>query len=395
MPWRQTKPMDERVRFVTAYEGGVFGVSELCREYGVSRKTGYKWLARYKECGIDGLHDLSRAPHSCPHRMCEDVAEALLAARRTHPHWGTRKLIAHLARRNPHIAQRLPAASTAFDLLNRSGLVTPRKTRRRPHHPGSTPLVAEQPNDVWSIDFKGEFRTKDGSMCYPLTVKDAHSRYLLACEALPSVACRGVRPVLDRLFAEVGIPKAMRSDNGAPFCSPAIGGLSKLSVWWMKSGIAHQRTRPATPQDNPRHERMHRTLKEQTARPAADNLLLQQSRFDGFRQEYNHERPHEALEMRTPASAWRPSELTMPVCPQLPDYPGYMEVRTVHHKGEIKFLGHRYFVSEVLAREQVALEEVDDGIWSLFFLDRLLGRLDQAKRRLVPVVSSTNSGARP
>lgn len=384
MPWRETGPMEERVRFVVAHESNLYDMSELCELHSISRKTGYKWLRRFEEGGFNGLADLSRAPLSCPHRMPVDVAEALIGCRRAHPTWGPRKLVCYLDKHNSKVADRLPAISTAGDLLKGAGLVQPRRRRVRAVHPGSRPLVAHEPNDVWCIDFKGEFKTQDGVLCYPLTVTDAASRYLLSCTALPSTNHAGAQDVLTKLFAHAGLPSAIRSDNGCPFCSNALCGISRLSMWWMKLGIRHDRIRPASPQENGRHERMHRTLKAETARPPAEDRRRQQERFDAFGDEYNHIRPHEALAMQTPDTIWTPSTRAMPQQLAEPEYPGHMQVRTVRNKGEIKFAGRLVFVSEVLAHQRVALEEVEDGIWSLIFYNMLLARLDQRTMKLIP-----------
>jgi putative transposase len=394
MPWRQTRPMDERTRFVFALESGKFSMLELCSEYGISPKTGYKWLSRFREGGVVALADRSRAPHTCPHRMTEDMAALFLQERRKHPHWGPRKLLDRLSKSAPEALQQmlqqgecLPAASTVGEALRRAGLVQSRKRRSRPPHPGTTDLwsVAIEPNDVWSADFKGEFRTRDGKWCYPLTVSDAASRYLLECKGLPSTEHAGAQPWFERLFRENGLPVAIRSDNGCPFCSVGLCGLSRLSVWWMKLGIVHQRIAPGKPQQNGRHERMHRTLKAETTRPPAQDMQKQQERFAAFRQEYNQERPHESLGMQTPSSIWTPSGRSMPQHLKQPEYSGHMEVRSVKCNGEIKFLGHRPFISQVLVGENVALEEVDDGIWSLYFCNSLLGRIDQRDMKLVAI----------
>jgi transposase InsO family protein len=398
--------MDERASFVLAFETARFSMSELCSEYGVSRKTGYKWLSRFREGGIAALADQSRAPHACPHRMSEEMERLFRQERGKHPYWGPRKLLdvlhksgSEALRQMLEQGQRLPAASTVGEALKRAGLVHSRKRRSRPPHPGSSDLssVAINPNDVWSTDFKGEFRTQDGRWCYPLTVSDAVSRYLLECKGLPSTEHAGARPCFERLFRENGLPAAIRSDNGCPFSSVGLCGLSRLSVWWMKLGIVHQRIAPGKPQQNGRHERMHRTLKAETTRPPARDMQRQQERFAQFCQEYNQERPHEALGMQTPSSIWTPSERAMPERLPQPTYPGHMEVRSVRNKGEIKFLGQLVFVSEVLAEEHVALEEVEDGIWSLYFCYTLLGRINQremkgsmtGEMKLVPIRHQT------
>jgi len=253
MPWTETAPMKERMRFVTDVERGLYSMMELCERYGVSRKTGYKWLARYEEEGADGLRERSRAPHHCPHRIAPAIADAICGARRQHPSWGPEKILQWLGRKAPE--WKLPAISTAGDLLARRGLVKKRRRRRAYTHPGVVPPTTAQPNDLGTADFKGHFRTRDGVCCYPLTVADQHSRYLLACQGLRSTQGVGVRPVFDRLFHEYGLPRAIRTDNGVPFATTGIHGLSQLNVWWMSLGMQHQRILPGHPQQNGAHER--------------------------------------------------------------------------------------------------------------------------------------------
>jgi putative transposase len=380
MPWAETEPMKERARFVAECERGHYSMTELCRRFGISRKTGYKVLARWEAEGLEGLEDRSRAPHCCPHRIEPLVARAIVEARRKHPSWGPRKLLAWLEDRRPELA--LPAASTAGDLLGRRGLVRKRRRRRRWQHPGAPELATTAPNDVWTADFKGHFRTKDGVYCYPLTIADQHTRYLLRCQALGSVRTVEAKPVFRRLFAEAGLPRAIRSDNGAPFASTGIHGLCELNVWWMRLGIAHQRIRPASPQENGAHERMHRTLKQETTLPPASSLRSQQSRFDRFREEYNHERPHEAQRDRPPANAWRRSPREYPKKIQPPEYPGHHLVRLVSNAGTFRFNVRQIFLSNALAQEYVGLEETDDGIWGIYFYDVRLGTLDERDYRI-------------
>lgn len=365
----------ERARFIALHEEGLYSMCELCARFGISRKTGYKWLGRYQTEGLEGLEDQSRAPHSCPHRTAAKTEAALVHAREAHPTWGPKKLLPHLARTQPEL--RLPARSTAGEVLKRHGLIQERKRRRKPLHPGGTTLVAEAPNDVWMADFKGEFPTRNGAMCYPLTVTDAHSRFLLGCRALASTQHAGAQPVFTALFAEYGLPCALRTDNGTPFSSTAIGGLSRLSVWWIKLGIEHQLITPGQPQENGRHERMHRTLKAETTRPPDWDLPGQQARFDGFRREFNAERPHEALAQRTPGSLYTPAARSLPGRLPEPEYSGHLSVRRVGPRGSISFAARPLFLSEVLAGEQVGLEEVDDGVWSVFFYGLLLGRFHE------------------
>jgi len=380
MPWQETDPMNERLKFIAAHQSGLYSMSELCEHFGTSRKTGYKWLARYDEEGVDGLKDRSHAPRECPHRMEAAVEAALLSARRAHPTWGPRKLLPWLSRHRPELE--LPAASTAGDLLARHGLVELRSRRSRPKHPRTPLLDAEAPNQVWTADFKGEFRTRDGRYCYPLTVADAHTRFLLCCDALLSTGTIGAQASFERLFREYGMPKAIRTDNGTPFSSPALCGLSRLNVWWIKLGIAHQRIQPGKPQENGAHERMHRTLKAETTRPPDLNQIAQQKRFDGFRGEFNVERPHEALGQVPPASLYTASTRTMPPVLPKPEYPGQYEKRSVRHTGAFRFRGREIFLSEVLASEWIGLEEIGDGVWSLYFCDYLLARMDERTFKL-------------
>jgi len=386
MPWKEVHPMDQRVELIKAYESGCFTVVELSEQFGISRKTAYKWIHRHEAKGLSGLAELSRAPRNCPHKTSKHIEEALITLRRRHRLWGPRKLLWKLGQQYPSMADTLPAASTVGDMLKRAGLVEKRRRRTNPFGPGdhgSVPLCAPEPNDVWCADFKGEFLTKDALWCYPFTLTDACSRYLLGCDAKYSVEHIGAQESCERIFAEVGLPIAIRTDNGCPFCSTAIAGLSRLSVWWMKLGIVHQRIEPAKPQQNGRHERMHRTLKAQTTRPPAQNLKLQQERFDRFLTEYNQERPHEAIAMQTPSSIWRPSPRQLPAVLNGPDYPGHWVVKRVDQTGTVRFRGKTYRLSGVLAQELVALQEVDDGIWSVFFYNTLLGRLDERTLKIV------------
>ena len=391
MPWTDTDPMSERHKFILAHQKGLFTMTELCQRFHVSRKTGYKWLSRYREGSLEALEDQSRAPRHCPHRTPEPVRRIVLEARQAHPRWGPRKLLDYLRPRHPELA--FPAPSTVGDILKREGLVSVRARKRpRPAHPGASPIEATAPGEVWSADFKGEFRLGSGAYCYPLTIQDAHSRYLLACAGQASTAHPGTAGVFSILFRERGLerglPAAIRTDNGSPFASRAICGLSRLSLWWIKLGIRHDRIQPGCPQQNGRHERMHRTLKAETTRPPGDTFAGQQERFERFQNEYNHVRPHQALAGATPASRHAWSALRRMPVGRLPDptYPGHAEVRKVSSAGTIKFKAQPLFVSHVLEGEYVALEETDEGIWSLWFYDVLLGRLDEGTATLHPGV---------
>lgn len=383
MPWICTNPMEERTKFVHAYQDGFFSVSELCERFSVSRKTGYKWIARYAEAGLDGLADQPRTPRTCPHQTPESVEELIVECRAKHPRWGPKKLKAYLARRHD---VELPATSTIGAILSRRGLIEPRKRRRPSRHPGAPCLTTTAPNDIWTTDFKGQFKTKDGVYCFPLTVCDAHTRFILDVTALDSTKQKGAIPVFERLFTTYGLPAAIRTDNGVPFATRAICGLSKLSVWWTKLGIRHQRIEPGEPTQNGTHERMHRTLKAATARPPASTMRTQQKAFDLWRAEFNHERPHEALDDETPGLLYTPSTRPMPSRLPEPDYPGHFEVRRVSCCGTFRLNVGQIFLSQALNHEWIGLEETGDGIWDVYFYDVLLARLDERDFNLYAAV---------
>jgi transposase InsO family protein len=380
MPWSETNPMSERARFVALHQEGLYSMSELCERFGIARKTGYKWVARFEESGLEGVSEQSRAPRSCPHRTPAAMEQLLREARERHPAWGPRKLLDYLEPRHPDRV--FPAPSTVGELLKRAGLVEGKRRRRKHPHPGSVPLQTTAPNQVWCCDFKGQFPTGDGVDCYPLTVTDAHSRFLLACVALPSTQHAGVVPVFERLFAEYGLPEAMRSDNGVPFATVALGGYSKLSVWWLKLGITHQRITPGRPEQNGRYERMHRTLKAATTRPPEADHRAQQARFDAFREEYNQERPHAALAGKTPGSQYLKSERSYPGVAPEPEYPKHFLVRRVSRAGNFRMHNQQVFASIALVGELLGLEETEDREWSVYLGPYLLGRLREENYRL-------------
>lgn len=381
MPWRETCSMREKVRFCVAYENGEASMSELCRRYGVSRKTAYEVLARWGAAGAAGLAERSHAPHRCPHAMSGEMRASVLAVRRWRPTWGPKKIKAHLERVEPEIDW--PAASTIGDALDRAGLVVPRKRRRRAA-PRTAPFAAcVEANDTWGMDFKGWFRTGDGARCDPLTVQDQASRYLIRVVAVDRTDGAHVWPVLAAAFRELGLPKAIRSDNGAPFASSGVGGLSALSVRLIKAGVLPERTDPASPQQNGRLERLHLTLKQDTASPPAASLAAQAGRFRAFLRAYNEERPHEALGMAVPASAYAPSARAWNGRLASPEYEPGVEVRRVRTNGDIKWNGGRVWVSSVLVGEPIGLEEMADGLWRVRYGPVPLGSLD-AKGRLRP-----------
>ena len=379
MPWKETCVMDEKMSFVADCLRGALPMASLCEAYGISRKTGYKWLGRYRELGPEGLLERSRAPRRHGRSMAPAVAEAIVALRRKRPHWGPRKLRAVLMREQPERVW--PAASTMGDLLRAEGLVGSRRRRRRVAAPCRTLRPAEGPNDVWCIDFKGWFRTRDGERCDPLTVTDAWSRYLLGCVIVPPRTAE-VRAAVEELFARYGLPAAIRSDNGSPFAGTGAGGLSRLSVGWLKAGIAVERIEPGRPQQNGRHERMHRTLKAETARPAAASKEAQQARFDRFREDFNAHRPHEALGQQPPAAFREPSPRAWPERLEEPWYDAWHEVRRVRTDGSIKWGGDLVFVSEPLAGEPVGIAETDSGHWIVRFADIDLGIIDRRTKKL-------------
>jgi putative transposase len=376
MPWNETCSMTERMKFVALAELGEESMAGLCRGFGISRKTGYKLLARYKTEGLDGLRDRSHAAIDHPHAVSETTEARILALRAEHPTWGPRKLRARL--QTIDAATGWPAASTIGEMLRRHGLVIAR--RRRVVTPADvSPFVdCAKPNDTWCIDFKGWFCTKDGRRCDPLTISDAYSRYLLRCQVVRRANTQHVRPLLETTFREYGLPHALRSDNGPPFASRGVAGLSRLSVWCIRLGIKPERITPGRPAENGRHERMHGTLKREACQPAQANRRAQQQRFDAFRRTYNEERPHEAIANATPGMIYRPSPRSYPN--RLPEmvYPDRWQLRKVRPNGEIKWHGEPVFIGEALAGEVIGLEENDQGCFLLHFGPVLLGTLDLA-----------------
>lgn len=380
MPWRECSVMEERLRFVARLLEGE-GMSDVCREFGISRKTGYKLFNRYKEEGLEALCDRSRRPVRYANQLPEPVERLIVATKREKPHWGARKIRALLVRKLAGEV-RIPARSTVHAVLDRHGLVKHARQRRRSKAEGTPLSQAAAPNDLWCTDFKGEFKTGSGRYCYPLTVTDQASRYLLLCEALESTKEEPVIEAFVRLFKERGLPAAIRSDNGLPFASPnGLYNLSKLSVLWLRLGIAIERIRPGHPQQNGRHERMHLTLKKETTRPPGRNSLQQQARFDAFIGEFNEERPHEALAMRCPAELYTPSSRPYQGLPEL-DYPFHDRDILVTACGRICMHRKKINISTVLAGHSLGIKEVDDGIWLVTFMHYDLGYIDLEQRTL-------------
>ena len=380
MPWSQTSPMDQRTQFMADFLRQVLGVTELCDLYGISRKTAYKWIERYLRQGPAGLEERARRPHSSPNRTPDEITHALLEARRKHPSWGGKKLLSLVHKQHPHWD--LPHRSTVCDILSRHGMVPKKRKRRRIGHPGKPASAVLAPNDLWSADFKGQLKTGDGHYCFPLTVTDNFSRYLLGCQALHSTAVDGAKPVFTRLFKEYGLPKRIRTDNGVPFATATLARLSRLSAWWVRLGVMPEFIEPGKPQQNARHERMHLTLKDETTRPAAGNLAAQQRKFNRFIDEFNNERPHEALDQQTPAACYERSTREMPTKIKPFEYPDRFEVRYVSGNGGIRWNRDWVNVSTVCIGEYVGLEEIDNGIWIVYFGPLKLGRLDERHMRI-------------
>jgi putative transposase len=386
MGWMETCAVDERMRFVMAVERHEEAFAVMCRRFGVSRKTGYKWLERYGAAGVEGLHDRSRAPLCHPQAMSEEIAERCLSVRRAHPSWGPVKVAAWLARRAPQTGW--PVASTIGALFDREGLTVKRRLRRR-SPPSSIPFAhCGAANDVWCVDFKGWFLTGDGTHCEPLTLSDAHSRYLLRCQAMARTDTDHVWPVLDAAFREFGLPHRLRSDNGPPFASRGAGGLSRLAVKVIKAGVVPERIAPGKPQQNGRLERLHLTLLQDTAKPPARSLREQLDRLRSFQYLYNEERPHQALGNDTPAEHYVVSPRRFDGHLREPNYGGDHTVRRVRHNGEIRWQSDTIYISEALIGEPVGLIEDEHGGWTVCYGPIALGiiahrgdRLHKPKRR--------------
>ena len=375
--------MSQRIKMITEYESGDYEISELAEMYGVSRKTVHKWIERYESGGWEALQDQSRAPRHHPNATAPEIERQLIGLKGRWPRWGAPKLRHKLLEQLG--AERCPAESTISEILRRHGLTSRRRRSKGQAVPSQQPLAhCQAANQVWCADFKGWFRTGNGKACLPLTISDAHSRYLLCCRGLSRATGHvSVKPLFIETFRQYGLPVALRTDNGPPFASLGLGGLSPLAVWWVRLGIGLERIEPGSPQQNGRHERMHRTLKEATAQPPAGHLGAQQERFDAFRQEYNQERPHEGLNQQTPASVYGPSARAYPE--RLPDQRGYPEdwqKRRVRHNGEIKWGGGRLYLSEALVDQEIGLEPISEGLWAVHFESLQLGTINARTGRL-------------
>src|SRR5712691_1373654 len=364
MPWKTSSVMEEKLRFVFEHELRERTMTELCERYEITRQTGYVWLRRYSEAGVAGLMEHSRAAHRHSNQMPEEIEQRVLGLRQAHMRWGPRK-------------------------LQREGLVVPRRKRVRTA-PYSEPLAhADGPNRVWCADFKGWFRTADGERIDPLTISDAHSRYLLRGQAVEKTDTARVQAIFEAAFREYGMPAAMRTDNGAPFATRALAGLSRLAVWWIKLGIVPERIAAGHPEQNGRHERMHRTLKQEVAQPPAANRRKQQRALDRFRQEYNEVRPHEALGMRTPAEVYEPSARKFPEQVPEPEYPANMLVRSVRRQGHFRWKKDEVFLSEVLWGERVGLVQEDDRWFTVYLAQHPIALFDSQQLRVAPLLTNS------
>ena len=384
MPWKASTPVDLRKEFIVRLGRGE-RLTDLCREYGIARKTGEKFKRRFRDEGLAGLQDRSRAPSVIPHKTPPELVDVIVAHRRQHPSWGPKKLKQTL---ETALGREMPAASTIGDILAGAGLIEPRRRRARHVCTPTALREARAPNDVWCIDYKGQFRLGNGSYCYPLTITDQFSRFILCCEGMGAIADEAAREQCLEVFATYGLPTVMRSDNGVPFASSGLAGLTKLSVLWLRLGLQLERTRPAHPQDNGRHERMHRTLKQETTRPARSNLLQQQECFDTFVDEFNHRRPHEALGMQPPAALYVPSSRKCPTSLSALDYPTCDDVRRVAMNGMLSLgRGRSVYLSTALAGEHVGLREdneIEDR-WLVTFANLALGYVEPRTQHFPPL----------
>lgn len=383
MPWKETSAMDQKVQLIGDWIKDDFSITELSELYNVSRPTIYKWISRYEEHGIDGLEELSRKPLCRPNETSLAIVNKIIEMKSLHQRFGPKKIIARLRMLHPETPW--PAVSTAGEILKKQGLVQPNKKKRRTP-PYTEPFIGcDKPNAAWSADFKGHFHTGDGKLCHPLTISDNCSRFLLQCRGLRLPTHDQTQPWFEWTFREYGLPDAIRTDNGPPFASLSLGGLSRLSVWFIKLGILPERIDSGHPEQNPHHERMHRTLKEAVAIPPKSNIYKQQQAFENFKYEFNNDRPHEALDQKLPASVYRPSNRSYPL--RVPDveYDGDVAVKRIKRSGEMYWKGKWIYVSQVLANEPIALQQVDDYLWEVRFGFFPIGMLNELKGKVLPL----------
>ena len=381
MPWKVISQMDLKIKLIEDWASGYFSIRALAQKYGISRPTIYKWLTRYKDCGVDGLKEQSRAPKHCPNRTAGKILKLLITEKLKNRKRGPRKIRAQLKRKYPELY--LPAISTIGYWLKKEGLVEKRKKRLRVP-PYTQPFCeCDAPNEVWSIDYKGQFKMGNQKVCYPLTLSDNFSRFLLCCQALEGPRYEPTRRYMESVFRECGLPDAIRSDNGVPFAGKSIGGLSRLMIWLILLGIVPERIKKGCPQENGRHERMHRTLKSDALDPVTENIREQRKAFDLYRHEYNYERPHESLQDQTPSDYYVKSNRPYVEKPYSPDYGHDYLVRQVRHCGEIKFMGRLFLITHLLSGQPVGLKEIGDCLWQLQFSFYVLGSIDLRLNKVI------------
>lgn len=382
MPWKETNPMTEKMKFIVAWESGKYSHSELCRLNNISRKTGYKWISRFEEYGIQGLEDHSRAHHAHPFETSREITRILLDLKHRYPNWGPKKIKDWLELEKP--TERWPATSTIGEIFKKHGLVKSKKHRKKSSRYSEPFVTCDAPNRVWSADFKGQFKVASGELCYPLTITDNYSRYILGCHGLTGTKGLPTKKYFERIFKKYGLPDAIRTDNGVPFASVGIGGLSRLSIWWLKLGITPERIAPGNPQQNGRHERMHRTLKQEVASPPKKSMRAQQMALTRFKEEFNNERPHEGIGRRRPKDVYRYSLRKYPTKLPEVEYDSDFEVRRIRSNGQIRWKGKLIFVSELLYREPVGLKAIEEDVWQLYYATVNLGTLDARQGKVIP-----------
>jgi transposase InsO family protein len=384
MSWKESCQMDERVKFISMYLDGE-KIADLCRKFEISRKTAHKFINRYKNSGLQGLSNQKRGPNNVPHKTASQIELLILKLRSDKPTWGPKKIKVRLE--NLYRELKFPAASTIGEILKRNEMVKGRKKRLRKYDSSENPNIkSKSPNDVWCIDFKGQFRLGSGKYCYPLTITDHYSRYILGCEGLESTKLEGVIPVFEDIFSEYGLPKIILSDNGTPFASNGIRRLSRLSVWFLRLGITPMQIEPGKPQQNGRHERMHLTLKKETTRPPGKNLINQQEKFYNFIDEFNHERPHEAIQMKTPGKLYLKSKKKYKNNLPIFDYSLCDQVRKVSCHGVFRLPTKNKdfcFLGRALSGEYIGLVEIKEDKWKIYFLDNYLGETNFINNRYV------------
>ncbi len=391
MPWKGVTVSEQRQRFLEDYESNYYSITELAERFGISRRTAHKWINRYKQQGQEGYKELSRRPLTCPWQTDQALVGELVKLRKKHPNWGPKKLLDLMLKRDPD--RQLPAVSTGARILAREGLVKPRRRYRRAH-PGCPKSIPQGPNDIWAADYKGQFRLKNSEYCFPLTISDLSSRYILGVDAHPAISMEKTFRYFTTVFHTYGLPNRIRTDNGTPFASNALARLSQLSVWFIKLGIYPELIEPGEPQQNGIHERMHRTLKQEATIPPANSMRAQQHKFDGFREEFNQVRPHEAIAMKRPAEIYQSSSRAMPKRIDSYEYPGHYIVRRVSRAGTIRVFGKQIFVSHTLDEDYVGLEEVDDGVYDLFFCFYHIGRYELQTNKIRDIVSKVGLSRR-